>query len=141
MKAARHTKDYNSIPEKSYDDAIERLIDAVSKSNNDAIINELVRSIKSIAEKPIINNVDNSGIAKSLESITDGLMELSKMQAESGERFLQAIREIKPPNIHIPKEEKKDSYPQYKFEIKRNGANLMTEVVAIPVGVSNDHYN
>ena len=128
-------KEYSEIPNNN-DKLFKALIDAIEGSKNDDVMEMLVKAVALIAEKQVPDiaiKQDNEATLKALASLNESLAILNQSSKESYNTMARAVSEIKPEINFNPVIENKKDDTTYKFEIKRNSANLITEVVARPL--------
>ena len=132
---AKITEDYSQIPNNN-DKLFKALIEAIEGSKNNDVMEMLVKAIGLIAEKqmPEISIKQDSELTlNALASLNESLAILNQSNKESYNTMARAVSEIKPEISFNPVIENKKDETSYKFEIKRNTANLITEVVAKPL--------
>ena len=126
MKSNRYVQEYSSPINKDYSSLIKQLTKAIEQ-NKSQDIKPLIEAIKSISDrKPTVFYQDNTAVLEALKIVLEGI----------NKKIDISIPEIKTPEVNFnPVIENKSAQAiSYKFEIKRNGANLITEVLATPVG-------
>lgn len=134
-KFAKLHDSYSEIPN-NHDKLFKALIDAIEGSKNDDVMEMLVKAVGLIAEKQVPDiaiKQDNEATLKALASLNESLAILNQSSKESYNSMARAVSEIKPEINFNPVIENKKDETSYKFEIKRNSANLITEVVARPI--------
>ena len=127
--------DYTTVKEKDYTPLIKQLIEALNK-NDGSEIKELVNAIKDLSEKsPDIISNDNSDVLHMLGDLIQELKNINQSSMQNNMVMIDAIREIDAPNVNVSTviEAEKKEQLAYKFDVKRNTANLITEVVATPI--------
>lgn len=132
---AKLHENYSQIPNNN-DKLFKALIEAIEGSKNDGVMEMLVKAVSLIAEKQVPDisiKQDNEATLQALRSLNESLAILNQSSKESYNCMARAVSEIRPEINFNPVIENKKDETSYKFEIKRNTANLITEVVARPL--------
>lgn len=127
--------DYKVTKEVDYIPLIKELVDAVNR-NDDAAIKDLALAVRAVADRqPAIIKQDNTEVLHALGGMVDQLKTMCQSADQNNIAIHNAIKDMDAPNVNVAPviEAQKKPASSYKFEIKRNTANLITEVVATPI--------
>lgn len=136
MKRNALVDDYMVKKEKDYTPLIKNLIAQLAK-NDDRAIKDLALAVKAVSEKkPDVFKQDNTEVMFVLEKMIGELKSMYHSSIQNAMELSSAIRDMEKPEIIFNPSiaQSAQKAVSYKFDIKRNTANLITEVVATPIG-------